>query len=207
MGRIGEIYSEDNENPEGCVSRNPLFLGIRTGLWDIKVATADQRFIGDLRLLARNNLALDLLVGPDQLDQVAQVSAAVPDLRVVIDHCANVRVDGKAPPAKWADGIHQLATYRNVNMKVSGLVEGTGRTDGSAPTDVEFYRPVLDAIWQSFGEERVIFGSNWPVSARFASYATVFQIVRAYFQAKGPRAEEKYFTKNAQRVYRCRERG
>ena len=60
---------------------------------------------------------------------------------------------------------------------MSGLVEGTGRSDGSAPRDVEFYRPVLDAMREMFGPERLIYASNWPVSERFAPLATVQGIV------------------------------
>ena len=188
-------------------TRQPLFLGVRTGLWNITVAPDDPQFIRDLRLVAKHNLALDMIVGPEELELAARIAAAVPDLRIVIDHCANVRIDGKAPPTKWAAGIRSLAPHRQVFMKVSGLAEGSGRADGTAPAEVEFYRPVLDAIWQSFGEDRVIFGSNWPVSARFASYATVFQIARDYFQAKGPRAVENYFIENSRRAYRHNRRG
>jgi L-fuconolactonase len=87
-------------------------------------------------------------------------------------------------------------------MKVSGLVEGTGRTDGTAPATSALYRPTLDAIWERFGEERLIFGSNWPVSSRFAPYATVIGIVKDYFHRKGPAATRKYFWDNAARVYK-----
>ena len=89
-------------------------------------------------------------------------------------------------------------------MKVSGLVEGTGRDDGSAPSDGTFYEPTLAAVWHSFGEDRVIFGSNWPVSARFASYATVFSIVASYARGLGPVAAEKYFSRNAATAFGLR---
>ena len=67
-----------------------------------------------------------------------------------------------------------------------------------------FYRPTLDAIWESFGEDRVIFGSNWPVSARFAGYATLFNLVDEYFRGKGAPAAGKYFSKNARTAYGLR---
>jgi L-fuconolactonase len=86
-------------------------------------------------------------------------------------------------------------------MKVSGLVEGTGRADGTAPADAAYYRPTLDAVWSRFGGERVIFGSNWPVCTRFASYATVLEVVRSYVDAKGATAARAYFSGNATRVY------
>ena len=182
---------------ERCRS-NRLFRGIRVGLWDIPIRSDDFVYIKDLRSDAKYGLTVDVLGGPEQIDRILTLATSIPDLRIVIDHCAGVRVTGGAPDEKWLAGIKTLAVRKNVYMKVSGLVEGTGMT-GNAPLAVEFYQPVLDAIWNSFGEDRVIFGSNWPVSARFASYETVLEIVRGYL--KNSSASEKYFRKNAERVY------
>ena len=176
---------------------NRLFRGIRVGLWDIPL-NDEASFVRDLQLLGDRGLTLDVLGGPDQVEKITKLAAAIPDLRIVVDHCAGVRVTGKAPDAKWATAIRSQAAQRNVYMKVSGLVEGTGM-EQSAPSDVEFYRRVLDVLWDSFGEDRVIFGSNWPVSARFASYETVIKIVRDYVRSGA--AAEKYFRLNAERVY------
>lgn len=184
-------------------ARNPLFRGIRIGVWEPSTLT-DAAVLRDLHQLADTGLALDVLTGPDKLPEVALLAATIPSLRIIIDHCANVRVDGKAPSAAWLDGLRACAAQRNVFMKASGLVEGTGRDDGSAQSDGRFYEPTLAAVWRSFGEDRVIFGSNWPVSARFASYATVFNIVASYSRSLGPVAAEKYFSRNAVTAYGLR---
>lgn len=114
-------------------------------------------------------------------------------------------MDGKAPPAAWLDGLRACAVTANVFMKVSGLVEGTGRNDGTAPADGTFYQPTLAAVWQAFGEDRVIYGSNWPVSALFASYATVFKyFVASYARSLGTIPAEKYFSRNAAIAYGVR---
>ncbi len=204
LGLVGNIKpgrSEFGAELERFVA-NPLFRGIRIGVWEKSPLAEDASVIRDLRLLAERGLALDVLTGPDKLAAVAKLAGTLPGLRIVIDHCANVRIDGQAPPAAWLDGLHACSRHRNVFMKVSGLVEGTGRADGSAPADTAFYRPVLDAIWESFGEDRVIYGSNWPVSARFGSYATVSRIVNEYFGAKGRAASQKYFAANAGVAYK-----
>ena len=182
-------------------SVNPLLRGLRVGAWD-RPATESPELLRDLKLLAERDLSLDVLIGTERLADTARLAAAVPSLRIIIDHCANVRVNGAAPPAAWLDGLTICARQPNIFMKVSGLVEGTGRTDGSAPSSAALYRPTLDAIWERFGEERVLFGSNWPVSARFAPYATVIEIVKEYFDLKGPAATRKYFRENAARVYK-----
>lgn len=184
-------------------ARHPLFRGIRVGVWE-KAALADAAVLRDLRQLADLGLALDVLTGPDRLTEVARLAEAIPTLRIIIDHCANVRVDGKAPPAAWLDGLRACGAMPNVFMKVSGLVEGTGRDDGSAPSDETFYQPTLDAVWRAFGESRVLFGSNWPVSARFANYATVFNIVATHARGLGSVAAEKYFSGNAVTAYGLR---
>ena len=181
-------------------ARHPLFRGIRVGVWEPSALT-DATVLRDLRRLADHNLALDVLTGPDKLPDVALLAATIPALRIVVDHCANVRVDGHAPPASWLEGLRACAPYPNLFMKVSGLVEGTGRDDGRAPSDDEFYRPILDAVWNAFGDDRVIFGSNWPVSARFASYETVFEIVSRHSRRRGPVAARKYFSQNGRRAY------
>jgi predicted TIM-barrel fold metal-dependent hydrolase len=186
---------------------NPLFRGIRIGAWDKRAVSADSELRRDLKLLADRDLSLDVLITTDGLEETARLAAAIPKLRIIIDHCANVRVDGAAPPAPWLDGLTLCARRPNVFMKVSGLVEGTGRTDGSASSSPGLYRPVLDAIWERFGEDRVLYGSNWPVSARFGSYATVFQIVHEYFTAKGEAQAAGYFWRNAARVYKFVRRG
>lgn len=181
-------------------ARHPLFRGIRVGVWEASLLT-DATVLRDLRRLADHNLSLDVLTGPDQLPDVALLAGTIPSLRIIVDHCANVRVDGNAPPAAWLDGLRACAPYPNLFMKVSGLVEGTGRSDGGAPRDAEFYRPTLDAVWNAFGEDRVIFGSNWPVSARFASYESVFHIVDHHTRTRGLDAVRKYFSTNGRRAY------
>ena len=199
-GLVGHLKpgKPDFKSDLGRFAENPLFRGIRVGLWDIPISTSDSSFINDLRLLAQRGLTLDVLGGPEEIQKIAALSLAVPDLRIVVDHCAGVRITGGIPDAKWARGIKTLAKERNIFMKVSGLVEGTGFKN-SAPLAVEFYEPTLDLLWNSFGEDRVIFGSNWPVSARFATYNNVIKIVRNY--VKSGSAARKYFSKNAERVY------
>jgi L-fuconolactonase len=94
-----------------------------------------------------------------------------------------------------------LARRPEIYFKVSGLVEGTGRSDGTAPRDVEFYRPVLDAMREMFGPDRLIYASNWPVSERFAPLATVQGIIGDYFRSHGGRAEEMVFSQSAKAAY------
>lgn len=108
-----------------------------------------------------------------------------------------------ARPATPASVIDTLTRYPQIYMKVSGLVEGTRRTAGDAPTAPAFYRPVLDALWERFGPDRLIYGSDWPVSERYASLATVQAVALDYFASKGQRALDNVFWRNARAAYGC----
>ncbi len=70
--------------------------------------------------------------------------------------------------------------------------------------DADYYRPKLDELWGIFGADRLIYGSNWPVSDKVGPFQVVFNVVREYFAAKGEDASEKYFWKNSKLAYRWR---
>lgn len=181
---------------------NRLFRGIR--LRDRKLAGAldDPAFVTNLKLLAAHNLSLDLVGGLEILSFADRLAKELPGLRLIIDHLAGARIDGKALPAEWLRRMRALARRPGVYFKLSGLVEGTGRSDGSAPRDVEFYRPTLDAMWEMFGPDRLLYASNWPVCEHFASLGTVQGLVADYFRTKGRAVEEKVFSQNARAAYR-----
>jgi L-fuconolactonase len=181
---------------------NELFRGIRVRERKLDGTPDGPDFIKDLKLLADRDLSLDILGGMEILPFANRLATELPSLRIIIDHLAGVVVDGKAVPADWAEQMRGLAKKPGIFCKISGLVEGTGRRDGSAPRDVEFYRPVLDAMRTIFGPERLIYASNWPVSDRFAPLATVQGIVEEYFRGYGHSAEEQVFSKSAQAAYR-----
>jgi L-fuconolactonase len=177
---------------------NKLFRGIR--IRDQKLD--DPAFIADLKLLTDHDLSLDLVNGGDILLFADKLAKMLPSMRIIIDHLAGLVVDGKEPPAEWVGKVKTLVPRQNVYFKLSGLVEGTGRSDGSAPRDVEFYRPVLDAIHVMLGPDRLIYASNWPVSELFAPLATVEGIVADYFRSYGEKTEEQVFSQSAQTAYR-----
>ncbi|MBI5694070.1 MAG: amidohydrolase family protein [Verrucomicrobia bacterium] len=183
-------------------ARNPLFRGIRVRGVSLANGLGQPGFVDDLKALAAAGLTLDIPSPPEAVAQVPRLVAAVPDLRVVVNHVANARIDGGAPAAAWRDLIAAVAARPHVYMKVSGLVEGTRRTSGDAPGEVEFYRPTLDALWSAFGPSRLIFGSNWPVSERFAPLARVEGILLDYVRPRGQEALDRIFWRNAAEAYR-----
>lgn len=181
---------------------NRLFRGIRIRDRRLDGTLENAAFVSDLELLADHDLSLDLVGDLEILRYADRLAEIVPALRIVTDHLAGLTVDGKAPPADWLEKMKALARRPSIYFKVSGLVEGTGRADGTAPKEVEFYRPVLDAMTKMFGSERLIYASNWPVSERFAPLATVEGVIGDYFRSHGRMAEEQVFSRTAKAAYK-----
>jgi predicted TIM-barrel fold metal-dependent hydrolase len=181
---------------------NPLFRGIRLPSARLAAGLADRALVADLARLAERRLTLDLLGPPATLPDVARLARALPRLQIVVDHVGSVKIDGGPPPAEWLRGLDALARHGSIACKVSGLVEGSGRTGGAAPRDGAFYRPVLDALWERLGRDRLVYASNWPVSEQYADLATVERLVLDYVAGRGPAAAAAVFSGNAKRVYR-----
>ena len=183
-------------------AKNSLYRGIRVNGTQLAAGLDDPNYRRDLAELADHDLELDVNGGPTLLPAVERLARELSALRIVINHVANLKIDGREPPADWRAGIESAAKRPQVYCKVSALAENTGAKAGDATRDVDFYRPVLDALWNAFGEDRLIYGSNWPVSDRGAPYGVVMGIVREYFGSKGATAAAKYFSGNARAAYK-----
>ena len=204
VGRL-DTASDEFEKHLRRFAGHPLYRGIRISWGELPNGLKEGgKLVEHARLLVDHKLQLDVNGGPDMPAHVARLAAKLPKLRIVINHCANLRVDGREPPAKWREGMQAAAKHPNVFCKVSALVEQTSQKP--APREVDYYRPVLDTLWTLFGEERLIFGSNWPVSDGKAPLATVVGIVHDYFNAKGEAAAAKFFYGNSQTAYRWQKR-
>lgn len=188
--------------------RSPLFLGIRYGnLWsrDPLEAAHNGRFIAGLKLLAEAGLVLDT-ANPNAalLSAVLEISNRVPDLRVVIDHLPNVDVPREGPARREYDStLRELAQRPRIFVKGSQIV----RTfDGRLSFDVGRYKEHLDQLWSLFGEDRMLFGSDWPNSDQLADYDQTFGVAQRYIATRNAQAQEKYFWKNSCAAYQWRAR-
>ena len=179
---------------------NPKFRGIRWRGGLVEIDQNPDQVLAGARLLAELGLELDLNGSNAMLPHAVELARKVPNLRIVINH-----VGGAGDPAQlkqeWKESVARLAEAPNVSMKVSGMVEQVRGVEGASPREVNYYLPVLDHLWAEFGADRLIYGSNWPVSDRGAPYEAVFALVLAYFGTKGPEAVEKFFWRNACAVY------
>lgn len=185
---------------------NPLFRGIRISVGALK-QLLEQNVLADLKLLAAHDLSLDVNGGPETPAVVAKLASKLPELRIVLNHIGNVPITDKRPDAAWSEGVRLLAEYPNVFCKISGLVENAAQqAKKPAPAELDFYRPYLDVVWNAFGEDRVIYGSNWPVSDSGADYKTLQSITLRYAFERGEEPARKFCSLNALRAYHWIER-
>jgi predicted TIM-barrel fold metal-dependent hydrolase len=203
VGIVGNLLPGDPAFADNArrFAKDPLFRGIRISEQAL-ASLLEKNTLDDLQLLAELDLSLDVNGGPDTPGLVAVLAVRCPNLRIVINHIGNVAVTAEPPPAKWRAGIAAAAAQPNVFCKISALVEGASRNGAKAPTENAFYKPYIDVVWNAFGDDRVIFGSNWPASENATDYATLQRIALEYAFAKGEVPARKFCALNAKRAYK-----
>jgi len=198
VGTIGDLDPVKPEFREYLerYHRNKLFLGIRYGnVWDGHdlVAAVDRPdFIANMKAFAQTGLTLEV-ANPrlDLIDATVRLTDKVPELRVVLGHLQALALPTAPEVLKsYSDNLQELRK-RNVYAKVSGLPRSGANPQ--APFDPAVYKPVLDFIWDIFGEDFIVYaGRN----------KTALEILQLYFMAKGRPAAEKYFWKNSVPAFR-----
>ena len=204
VGVIGNLEPDKPEFKEyfDRYRKFPLFRGIRYGnLWGRDpVKQADNpAFINGLKLLADADLVLDT-ANPRMtlLESMLKISDKVPNLRIVLDHLPNFEPTPEERPAYLA-ALKEFAARPQVYVKLSAILR---RVDGKVSTDLGSYRDRLDLLVATFGEDRIVFGSDWPNSDGVAPIDQVFAIAKAYFATKPRAVAEKYFWKNSVAAYK-----
>lgn len=203
-GVVARVPLEDPDATEAHLAelaRRPLVAGVRRLLQSEPDGFAARPgFRASARSVAAAGLAFDACVRWPQLPDVVALARDVPELTIVLDHLGKPPVgsaDAPAPAAGtvWAAHLHDLARLPNVVCKLSGLpAESTGEW-----TDAQV-RPFLDVALDAFGPERLLFGSDWPVSGPYGRWADAV----ASWAADRLGADEcaALLAGNAERVYR-----
>ena len=203
VGLVGDIRGADDNFAQHIdrFAENPIFSGIRVHGQDLEGDQALSRFIEKAERLVAHDLELDVHVGYEGFDKMFEIARRLPELRLVIDHIGECRPLTKdTPNPRWVEAMNKAAELPQTFCKVSAFVQMT--VDEPAPTDVDFYRATFDVLWDAFGEDRLIYASNWPQIERVSDYPTVQRIVSEYFGGKGDEAVQKFFWKNAKAAYK-----
>ena len=145
-----------------------------------------------------------VVVSTQHADDVVRLAEEYPELSIVINHCFRAGlVDGDVSE-DWKSAVRTCSEFPNVFCKISSIINfaGTEPFEQRAPSDLKTYLPVLETCFEAFGEDRVIFATNWGVCTHFGPVDDVVRIVSEFLTSKGDAALRKGMRENALRIYR-----
>jgi predicted TIM-barrel fold metal-dependent hydrolase len=209
VGFSGNLKVEAPEFGEylGRYAKNPLFRGIRYNRLVEQINNPE--VVSKLGDLARADRVLEV-ANPrmEMLDAVIRASDAVPTLRIIVNHLPNFQPAAEIEAA-YAQTLKEISARPQIYVKLSEVIRQQVVTAYPAPVSnapIDFhlapYRPRLDQIYAAFGEDRVLFGSDWPNSDGVAPVDNVFRVVKEYFASKSRLQAEKYFWRNSIAAYK-----
>jgi L-fuconolactonase len=180
-----------------AMARNPLLVGLRPMIHDI--ANPDWMLspaVGKtLAAMQRKGLVFDALVRPPHLSRLLVLADRHPSLVIIIDHCAKPQIsDGVIEP--WASDMGALARRANVHVKLSGLA-----TEAGTGWKVHELAPYVRHVLKSFGPDRVLWGSDWPVLNLAGDYGKWINVTRQFLAGLPPDDRAAIMGGNAERVY------
>jgi L-fuconolactonase len=192
--------------------RDPLYRAIRAsrfynadGPGDTGKVTLKPDNVANLKLLAQADLALDTANPSMNLMQANVLLAdAIPNLRIIMDHLPRFDPTPEGRPAYEAV-VKAMADHPNIFVKLTEVYHPR-ETDGVIVKDYEQLRAKLEHLFGMFGEDRVIFGTDYPESYGVATISEEVGLVKRFFADKPREVQEKYFWKNSAKVYKWKKR-
>lgn len=182
------------------IGRYPGLVGLRRVLHGPDVGAErllHAAFVDDLNLLGERGLHFELCVRPDQLEAATRLVDRCPDTLFVLDHLGRPEIAAGVTPV-WSEGLARLADRPHVVAKLSGLIECSAGHDWTA----ERFRPFFELALASFGPERVVWGSNWPVCELGGSLERWVAATHSLLADHSEATRTAVLEANARRVYR-----
>jgi L-fuconolactonase len=178
--------------------RYPLVKGIRRNTQHEAdpLFCARPEFIAGARMLGELGLVCELCVKHHQLEGAIRLARACPETSVVLDHLGKPDLTAGSQ-TDWKDGIARLGELSNTACKISVVVH----TEADPPLTRELAAPFVNHAIASFGWERVLFASNWPVSTAVIGYSDWVGMVRDLVSAAGEKERKMLFESNAARLF------
>ncbi len=188
---VGEVLDE--------LGTHPRFVGIRHQVHD---EVDDQWLIRDevmrgLGELAKRNIPYELLIRPEHLGVSLKMAKILDGLPLVVDHIAKPAI-AEGQWDDWANGIKGLAGCHTVSCKLSGMITEADNEHWK-PKDL---RPYVKHVVDSFGPERCMFGSDWPVCLLAGSYDQVVEALNRCLEGYSSLEIDAIFGNTAARIYR-----
>lgn len=172
-------------------------------------ALLSDRFVAGLSLLAEAGLLFDICIRPRELSDALQVVRRCPSNTFILDHCGNADprvVSGQIRASddvvygherqQWLDDIAELGRQSNVICKISGIVH-----HADSGWTAEDLSPTVNHCIDCFGEDRIVFGSDWPVCVPGSSLADWVSALREIVSCRSERLQHKLLHENAKLIY------
>jgi L-fuconolactonase len=192
-----DLRAENIEERLAHYSKNKLFKGVR----HIVQAEANDFMLGKdfqngISKLEQFNLTYDILIVPPQMEAAIALVNKFPNQKFVIDHMAKPYIK-TGEIEEWETKMKALAKAPNVFCKVSGMVTEADLNHWK----VSDFKSYLDVVFNAFGIDRVLYGSDWPVCLLAAEYKEQLHIVKNYLKDFSKEDQSKVFGGNAINFY------
>lgn len=200
VGNLSKVIGTDEFVPLfEKLCKDERYVGYRLSGRYQKTLTDD--LFRHLEMTAKAGRSVDLLLNEKEysLADAMEICRRLPKLKVILDHFGNVELTDKPLDPEWVKKFREVAKHPNVYCKVSALYGRVKQQPASKSLDL--YKPILDLAMEAFGEDRIMFGSDWPVSEATADYAAVVNLAKEYFADKGQTVVNKVFCRNAAKFY------
>jgi L-fuconolactonase len=200
LGVVGwiDLDAPDAADQVRARAQDPLFLGVRPMLQDI--AQPDWILRPELQpalqAIAEEGLVFDALILSHQIGVIDTLAARLPRLSIVLDHGAKPRLGDARAMTAWRSDMAQLAQRPNLRCKLSGLL-----TELPPGADREEVGQAAAILFELFGADRLIWGSDWPVLTLAGDYQGWFELARDIIAAWRPAAVAAVMGANAARIY------
>ena len=217
---LGMVVSADPGKPGftkllDINSNNSFLKGVRQVLHNPEQAPKyclTPEFVQGIRTLSKRDLLFDICIRPSELHDAVELCSQVPKTTFVLDHCGNADpyvVNGHRgndlsgydttyvhSKESWQKGIFELGELENVYCKISGIV-ARAEIGWNAAT----LAPTVNTCIEAFGEDRVVFGGDWPVCTLGASLLQWISALKEIVSNRPTVVQEKLFSINAERLY------
>ncbi|HEX4713630.1 MAG TPA: amidohydrolase family protein [Ktedonobacteraceae bacterium] len=183
---------------ESLVALSPRIKGVRRNLQDESLDFCLQpTFLHGVQMLAEYSLSFDLCITHQQLPGVTELVRQCPDTAFVLDHIGKPDIK-HSQLHPWRTYLKELAALPNVQCKVSGMV---------TEADHRFWKvadlaPFVQTVFENFGEDRVMFGGDWPVISLASAYHRWHEALGELTSHLSLVAQRKFWGDNARRFYR-----
>jgi L-fuconolactonase len=184
---------------QALVKTSPLVRGVRRLVQqepDLNFQT-QPRFVRGVQLLAEFDLSFDICIRAVQLPATIALVKRCPQTRFILDHIGKPDI-AKQVLQPWRDQIFELARLPNIVCKVSGMVTEADH----ARWQINDLKPFFETVYEAFGEDRVVYGGDWPVCTLAASYKRWVETLDALTDQLSDAAKRKLWNTNAKTFYR-----